>query len=380
MVRSWVRGLAAVPVVITLGLVSTIPSYAQRAGPTWQAVQTPSAQPPASLADVEAQGVRSAWAVGSEGSPSIPLIVHWNGRRWVKQPSPGWQGTLTEVTTAPDGTWASGVDQTTGAAKLLRRIGSVWAPRGFPRSDDTTLRITGLSALPGGRLWLSATYGSPTTSMLAFYDGRIWTETPLPVECATGCAVQQVEARGPGDAWAVGTAAASSAAVATGIALRWDGTAWTARLPDGAGGVVSLNDVHAVSSGDVWAVGHKVVFNVPRPYSATVVLHYDGTSWQDAGAPEVVGSGVSLAAGGDGLWVSVQLGAPGLAGTARYLRHASGMWTVVNGPAIPGADAVTTRAVAAVPGTSVTWSVGHRASVAAQTTLPHIELSRPPVE
>ncbi|GAA2896564.1 hypothetical protein GCM10010517_61520 [Streptosporangium fragile] len=164
----------------------------------------------------------------------------------------------------------------------------------------------------------------------------------------------------------------------TGIALRWDGTAWTARLPNGAGDVVSLNDVHAVSSGDVWAVGHKVVFDFPRSYSAAVVLHYDGTSWHDAGVPEAVGSGVSLAAGGDGLWVSVQLNAPGLAGTARYLRYVSGTWAVVNGPAIPGTDVVTTQAIAAVPGTSATWSVGYQASMAAQTTLPHVELSRPP--
>lgn len=364
-----------VPVAIALGLMPAGTSSAQRAESPWRIVKAPSARSSAALADVAVQDAGSAWAVGAEGSPSVPLIAHWNGRRWVRQPSPGWQGTLADVTTAQGGTWASGVDQSTGTAKLVRKTGGVWAPRDFPRSDDPTLRITGLSALPGGRLWLSATYGSPTLSMLAFYDGRAWTETPLPAECAAGCAVQQVEARGVRDVWAVGSGVPPSPGVVTGIALHWDGTTWTAGLSSGPDNVVNLYDVHAVSADDVWAVGYKAVFSLPRPYSAAIVLHYDGTSWHDAGAPTLAGSAVSLAAGGGGLWVSVQPGSPGLAGAARYLRYESGTWAAVDGPATPGADVVVALAVAAVPGTSATWSVGYQTSTAAQTTLPHVELS-----
>jgi hypothetical protein len=362
-------------VVTALGSMSTGISSAQPAESPWQIVAAPSAQSSAALADVAARDARSAWAVGGEGSPSVPLVVRWNGRHWVKQATPGWPGTLTDVTTAPGGTWASGVDQSTGTAKLVREIAGVWAPRDFPRSDDPTLRITGLSALPGGRLWLSATYGSPTLSMLAFYDGRGWTETPLPAECAARCAIQQVEARGARDVWAVGTGVPPSPGVVTGIALHWDGTTWTAGLSNGADNVVNLYDVHAVSANDVWAVGYKAVFSSPRAYSASIVLHYDGTSWQDAGAPALVGSAVSLAAGGGGLWVSVQPASPGLAGAARYLRYESGTWAAVGGPATPDADVVAAQAVAAVPGTSATWSVGYQTSITAQTTLPHVELS-----
>jgi hypothetical protein len=375
MTRSWARRLAVAPVSIVLGLASPVTSYAQTADFPWQTVQAPPAQSPAALADVAARNARSAWAVGSEGSPSLPYIAHWNGRRWVKQPSLGWQGTLTEVTTAPGSTWAAGVDQSTGTAKLLRKIGSVWAGHDLPRGDDPTLRITGLSALPDGRLWLSATYGSPTLSMLAFFDGHTWTETPLPAECAARCAIQQIEARTAQDVWAVGAGVPPSPGVVAGIVLRWDGTTWTAGLSNGTDNVANLYDVHAVSADDVWAVGHKAVFSGPRPYLATIVLHYDGTSWQDAGAPAIVGSAVSLAAGGGGLWVSVQPSSPGLAGTTRYLRYESGTWTAVAGPATPDVDVLATQAVAAVPGTSATWSVGYRTSTAAQTTVPHIELA-----
>src|SRR5215468_2926621 len=55
----------------------------------WHVVPVPrSVRTPATLNDVAASGSRSAWAVGAEKETSInvgvPLILHWNGRRWSK--------------------------------------------------------------------------------------------------------------------------------------------------------------------------------------------------------------------------------------------------------------------------------------------------------
>jgi hypothetical protein len=62
---------------------------------------------------VTAISAGDAWAVGNHvaGSATTTLIMHWNGRAWVKapSPSPGLSSVLTGVTsTSADNVWAVG--------------------------------------------------------------------------------------------------------------------------------------------------------------------------------------------------------------------------------------------------------------------------------
>jgi hypothetical protein len=85
---------------------------------------------------------------------------------------------------------------------------------------------------------------------------------------------------GPTDVWAVGAAfnPATGLIDGNGVALHWDGCAWTqASLPTTAG----LLNVWGTSANDVWMVG-----------AAGTALHWNGSAW----SPTSTGTGVDLSA------------------------------------------------------------------------------------
>jgi hypothetical protein len=63
---------------------------------------------------------------------------------------------------------------------------------------------------------------------------------------------------------------------------RWDGTSWTVVEVPETGSDAVLNDVAAVSSTDVWAVGYTSIGNAP---TRTLTLHFDGTTWKITRSP-----------------------------------------------------------------------------------------------
>ena len=86
---------------------------------------------------------------------------------------------------------------------------------------------------------------------------------------------------GPSDAWAVGYGVSSNVPYET-ITEHWNGSSWQiVPSPNNAtpGFYNALNDVSAISSNDVWAVG-----GVPTGFGAiagrSLLMHWDGASWQ----------------------------------------------------------------------------------------------------
>ncbi len=85
-----------------------------------------------------------------------------------------------------------------------------------------------------------------------------------------------VAAVSPTDMWAVGNSQDQISGNDMNLSEHWDGTAWTTVAmpqlgPDGN----DLNDVAAISSNDVWAIG---ISNTTGFYQATA-FHWNGTSW-----------------------------------------------------------------------------------------------------
>jgi hypothetical protein len=155
----------------------------------------------------------------------------------------------------------------------------------------------GVDATPNGDVWVvgNVTTTYPTNNLplvMRWHQGdwnfvetatlRPQTEYPFG---ARGGFAYEVDAIADDDVWAVGIAAGYGDASSTSVpmALHWDGSSWTdVDVPLVANRHHELNDVFAVSSDDVWAVGDS------RSISGTfrgVTYHWDGSEWSHIPSP-----------------------------------------------------------------------------------------------
>ncbi|HET7244403.1 MAG TPA: hypothetical protein VFJ07_06155 [Streptosporangiaceae bacterium] len=111
---------------------------------------------------------------------------------------------------------------------------------------------------------------------------RSWTGAQPPSPGSVDNLLEGVAVLTPCDAWAVGSDTGSSGLSQT-LTEHWDGSAWTVvPSPDVAGLNNQLDGVRAVSAADVWAVG---VSFVDGGEERTLILHWDGHTWQQVISP-----------------------------------------------------------------------------------------------
>ena len=86
------------------------------------------------------------------------------------------------------------------------------------------------------------------------------------------------------DAWAVGTAWIDHAADP--VILRWNGTAWSIAdaLPSRHHHYPDLRSIVALGADDVWAAGRLKDYG-STPDSTPLILHWDGSAWQQIEVP-----------------------------------------------------------------------------------------------
>jgi hypothetical protein len=93
-----------------------------------------------------------------------------------------------------------------------------------------------------------------------------------------------VEAISANDIWAVGRGFDGTRGVA--VIQHWNGSQWSNVLvPNAAnqGDYAELMDVSALSSTDVWAVGHRTIQGFGSPF--TLTMHWNGTQWSVVPSP-----------------------------------------------------------------------------------------------
>src|SRR5262249_46375021 len=117
------------------------------------------------------------------------------------------------------------------------------------------------------------------------------TATPTPDPCAPGWQIVPspnqstslnglfgVAAVSSNDVWAVGHYANDIASASQPLIEHWEGTIWSiVTSPHGGSGNSNIYGVAAVSSNDVWAVGGYG--------GQTLVEHWDGTAWSIVPSP-----------------------------------------------------------------------------------------------
>jgi hypothetical protein len=135
---------------------------------------------------------------------------------------------------------------------------------------------------------------SQASDDLAAACGSTWTTVPSADVGMLGDRFSAVDAAAADDAWAVGHSLhlpregeefGGSAARAD----HWDGDRWAATTVPAIDGAIgtALEDVGAVASDDVWAVGHAQFLGVDEfsIVSRPLIVHWDGREWSAVPAP-----------------------------------------------------------------------------------------------
>jgi hypothetical protein len=220
-------------------------------GTAWRSVARTGLPGNETLRGVDAVSATDVWAVGDSCGAGISrydtLAAHWNGTAWTREAT-------------PDGNPAS-----------INSLNGV--------------------AVAGSTVWAVGTYVDPNSSinrrkLILQRAGGGWRISAAPT-MATYENLAAVDATGPADAWAVGSASANiQSAALVPLVLRWNGTRWLSMtLPAPAG--TALSGVDARTPSDVWAVGATSGATGTQPY----VAHFDGTSWRRVTTPNLAGGG-----------------------------------------------------------------------------------------
>ncbi len=170
-----------------------------------------------------------------------------------------------------------------GGAKQLSRIRVLpaiykWTGKNFVAAKLPKLQkqyagdtgVNAMSASAAGNAWAVGDLDLPGGKQVALHwNGKKWSAVPLTLSFGTD-GLRAVATSGPTNAWAATDGESTSL-------IHWNGSTWTA-----AGAVPSPDriDAMAVSSPTLgYAVGYRLL---PHSRYGTVILRYNGTSWDAA--------------------------------------------------------------------------------------------------
>jgi hypothetical protein len=250
---------------------------------------------PGFLRGVAAASPPNAWAVGgTDWFTPQTLIEHWGGNAWtrVPSPSPAPGGYLNGVAaTSARNAWAVGLiggGPGTGTGPIDKTLIEHWNGNAWTRVPSPTPRpaggLSGVAAISATDAWAvgwtgtGPDFGGTSQTLIEHWNGNAWTRVPSPGNVpGVRTVLNAVAAASPHNVWAVGSTHLGGANKA--FIVHWDGTAWNRVLAPTPVPGVSLLGVTATSPRDAWAVGQTAYKNACGPKCATVIEHWNGSSW-----------------------------------------------------------------------------------------------------
>ncbi len=251
---------------------------------TFRLTSTPNVGPSNTLTGVKTISPTEVWAVGSHGPagfccfPKAPVSLRWNGSQWIDIPLPVPAGTGSTTLLAVDASsstnvWAVGTIRPAGESDkvwLLRWNGSEW----------NTVALISDPVYPGYGIGVisSLTVISETDVWVvgARIGGYSWTlhcdgvsvQTVPSPNLDSGNKLNDVDAINSNDVWAVGSF----------MVIRNNGAGW---LPvPNAPRNAHFSSIQAIAPNDVWATA---TFTTCGPFSGCSsgdgVYHFDGSQW-----------------------------------------------------------------------------------------------------
>ncbi len=182
-------------------------------------------------------------------------------------------------------------------------------PTATPLPAATCWSVVPAPTLPGYGAFLRDIGGSSATdiwavgeylnagighTLILHWNGSAWQQVASPDLVTNGTVdattneLNAVTVLGPDDAWAVGYGVSTNVPYQT-LTEHWNGTAWQIVPSPNVttpGFYNALDDVTAIASNDIWAVG-----GVPRDVGAhgnyVLLMHWNGASWQLFPQPSV---------------------------------------------------------------------------------------------
>jgi len=293
------RGVLQLLFILAMAASCTPAARAAGASPAsksiFQVVPTPNTGGDGSLFAVSASSASDIWAVGLSA-------IHFDGAQWTAFPIATANGEVIDSLTgvadiSPAEAWAVG-QVNVGLAHPGQVIehwdGVQWSvfqgPAFAPQSEPLLNAITAVSA---NDIWAVGSLLNHDLQVLNFlfehWDGTSWTATAIESGDAF---LLGASADASDDAWAVGFAGPENATSRT-LVLHWDGASWKkVPSPSAGSGANQLNGVAALAPNDVWAVGFSTATPKPPPGqdrvpTATLIEHYDGTSWSVVPSPNI---------------------------------------------------------------------------------------------
>ena len=313
--------------VLALGVLWLVPASAQARQAPWSAVPSPDSGPGNNvLAAVSAVSSDDVWAVGQAEDANgngQALIEHWDGTTWSLVASP----TILE---------------------------------------SNLLGVVGVSATSAWAVGSSLTRHNGQQALIEHWNGTRWRKITSPVT-GPGTVLNAITAVSSDDIWAVGESLGDGITAQT-LTEHWDGTSWSVLpSPDAQTQSNLLTGAAAVSSTDVWAVGH---FLNDSHVFQTLTENWNGASWRIVPSPSKAGTQASLnavaaAAGGRYVW------AVGEVASHPLIEQWTGTrWLVVHTPAPADSESDILSGVAIVNGSDA-WAVGQSqdSTTGAQSTL-----------
>lgn len=282
-----------------------------------------------------------------------------SGRTDVHPPPLRNELTVQDMTAVGDEVWAVGRATFPGPTLIAHSAGGKpWQLTSYSTSPEAKFTyLAGVHAISSADVWGVGSDEVPSRTHIAHNDGTTWRQANSPGD-ADGSHLSAVAAQGRDDAFAVGSrtpqtsAALPPLAMWETLAVRWDGTRWTA-VPGPGSGHGILSSVCAVGPGAYWAGGTTALS--ARSGNFALLARFAAERWQEADV-EVAGSVHAVAAvAPDDIWAVGQDQDPNHPPVPLILHYNGHDWTPVSPPPIPGQSWLNGVACA---GPGNVWAVG----------------------
>jgi len=153
-----------------------------------------------------------------------------------------------------------------------------WTVVPSPSPSSTRNILRGVGSISSNDVWAVGVSGEqPSFTLTEHWDGAVWTIISSPSPGPQYNELYAVQGLSSNNVYAVGNYVGFPASPQM-LVLHWDGTSWTQQTTPTVTGGSSLESIVIFGPDDIYAGGFKSV-GVPGPSVGTLVLHWNGSSW-----------------------------------------------------------------------------------------------------
>lgn len=361
------------------------PSPTPICNPSWQTVTSPNPSATTNyLFAIAAVSANDVWAVGSYNLSTggiRTLALHWDGSQWSQASSPnpnpnsssGLNILLGVEANSANDVWAVGyTGGATGAYVTLVEHwdGNQWIVVPSPSIGTLDNYLYSISSISPTDVWAVGYYlenvGGQAfrRTLVEHYDGSQWTIITSPNIGSNLNQLNDISAIATNDVWAVGSYWDTSVQGLRALVEHWNGVQWSlvpsAHPPNALGS--SFNGISGTFADDVWAVGS---YGISSGVGNTLVEHWDGTQWSIVNSPNLGPRSNQLfdvsALSSSDVWAVGYYCCISTGPSVNLAMHWDGVqWSIVNTPN-PGVYNNSLEGVAAISSTDV-WTAGYKQS------------------